>query len=259
MGIFITPSYGLNDKELWTLYERGEKSFRKANELVAADPQKAKDLYRKAVLTFETVVRDGGVQNGRLYYNIGNTYFRLGELGRALLYYRKAETLIPNDPNLQQNIRYAKSRTVDKIEEKPQAKVIKTLFFWHYDLDRRTRSVLFVLFFTLIWVSSTAFLFKKRAVFRYGAITGALVSLLLFTSLAVEAFHDSRSRLGVIVSNEVTARKGDSRTYQPSFKEPLHAGAEFSLLEHRKGWYHIELFDGRRCWIPDSAGELVHP
>ena len=46
------------------------------------------------------------------------------------------------------------------------------------------------------------------------------------------------------------ARKGDGDTYEPSFKEPLHAGAEFKLMENRGEWYQVELADGQRCWIP---------
>jgi hypothetical protein len=34
-------------------------------------------------------------------------------------------------------------------------------------------------------------------------------------------------------------------------------GAEFKLVEERKGWLHIELVDGRRCWIPESAAGII--
>jgi hypothetical protein len=50
---------------------------------------------------------------------------------------------------------------------------------------------------------------------------------------------------------------GDADTYQPSFKEPLHAGSEFRLIEKRPGWWRVELENGDRTWIPDGAAELV--
>ena len=50
-------------------------------------------------------------------------------------------------------------------------------------------------------------------------------------------------------------RKGDGEGFAKSFVEPLHAGTEFELVEQRGRWYHVELADGRRCWVPiDSAG-----
>jgi len=61
----------------------------------------------------------------------------------------------------------------------------------------------------------------------------------------------------VVLEHEVVGRKGDSTTFEPTFKEPLHMGAEFKLVEERKGWLHIELADGRRCWIPESAAGII--
>lgn len=49
----------------------------------------------------------------------------------------------------------------------------------------------------------------------------------------------------------------DGQSYEPSFKDPLHAGTEFVLLEVRNEWSHIELPDGRQCWIPTDSASLV--
>jgi len=46
-------------------------------------------------------------------------------------------------------------------------------------------------------------------------------------------------------------------TYEASFKDPLHAGTEFVLVEQRNDWLHVELPDGRRCWLPAQAAGLV--
>ena len=79
----------------------------------------------------------------------------------------------------------------------------------------------------------------------------------ILASLLTEAVQQHSTKPGVVLSDEVPARKGDSETYEPSFKEPLHAGTEFQLVEDRGNWYHIELADGRRCWLPASDVGLV--
>ena len=53
------------------------------------------------------------------------------------------------------------------------------------------------------------------------------------------------------------ARQGDGLSYDPAFEDPLHAGAEFHVLEERPGWHRVELPDGRRCWLADRDVELV--
>jgi len=76
-------------------------------------------------------------------------------------------------------------------------------------------------------------------------------------SLAIDARAAATLRDGVVVATEVIARKGDSETYEPSFKEPLHAGTEFRVREERAGWLQGELGDGRTCWLPEKAVERV--
>ncbi len=247
----------LDKAEVWNLYREGESSFRQASELLQTDPAKARNLLEKAVLCFETVHREGGIENGRLFYNIGNIYFRLGDTGKAILNYRRAERFIPNDVNLQQNLNYARSRCVDKIEPKPQSRVLRTIFFWHYDLGGIIRAWLLAAFAVLLWLSAGIYLLKRRSWLLYTAVSCALLSLLLVCSLAVDAYEQANVRTGVILQQEVIGRKGDSSTFEPTFKEPLHSGVEFNLVEERKGWLHIELADGRRCWIPESAAGLI--
>jgi len=247
----------LDKAEVWNLYREGESSFRQANELLGTDPAKAGDLFEKAALCFEAIHREGGIENGRLFYNIGNIYFRLGDTGKAILNYRKAERFIPNDINLQQNLNYARSRCVDKIDPKPQTQVFRTVFFWHYDLSGPTRSWLFTAIFGLLWSFAGMYLLLRRSWLRYAIIGCAVLSLLLSGSLAVEAYEESNILSGVILEKEVIGRKGDSATFEPTFKEPLHMGAEFKLVEERKGWLHVELADSRRCWIPESSAGII--
>ena len=73
----------------------------------------------------------------------------------------------------------------------------------------------------------------------------------------IETRREAATRTGVITAAEVVARQGDGPNYPPSFKDPLHAGMEFDLLEHRPGWLHIELSDGTDAWVPDDTAGLV--
>jgi len=254
-----TPAPGgqLDRTELTHLFSQGKDFFHQANAVASTDPATARELYRKAALRFERIARDGGVRNGKLFYNIGNIHFRLGDLGRAILSYRRAEQLIPNDPKLRQSLDTARARTPDKIEPRQRTRVLHTLFFWHYDLTARVRLIAFVVLFWVLWVLAAVRLFRPGGAPRWAIGLAAVLALALLASLAVEWATAARHEPGVVLADEVVARKGDADTYQPSFKEPLHAGAEFELLENRGQWLHVELADGRRCWLPAAAVGLV--
>ncbi|MBU4263343.1 MAG: tetratricopeptide repeat protein [Proteobacteria bacterium] len=235
-----------------SIFAEANSFFHQANS--ADDPKQTRQLYEKALLRYEQIARD--VHNGRLYYNIGNTYVALDDIGRALVNYRRAEKLMPGDENITQNLAYVLSKRQDVIPAQQGEKLLQTLFFWHYDLSHHTRLLLFSGCYVLFWLAAGLMSFTPVPVSRW--LTGSLLalSLLFATSLLFEQLAASPAT-GVIVTSEVVARQGDGRNYQPSFTAPLHAGTEFRLLEKRTNWLRVELNDGRKCWLPVQSCELV--
>ncbi len=245
--------------ELQRHLESAERAFRRGVELEETDPSAAEEQYERALLHYERLVRDDGVRNGRLYYNIGNAYFRLGDIGRAILNYERASLYMPGDENVKANLEYARSRRIDRVEIEESERIFKTLFFLHYDVPLRIKLVIFTVVFALLWVFAALRLFLRAPALRTLIVVSAVLSGIFLASIVVESVHAWRNPEGVVTAREVIARKGDADTYQPSFTEPLHSGTEFVLIEERSEWLHIELEDGSRCWIPARAGELVTP
>ena len=246
----------LDETAISDLYSQAKELFRQANsKSVTAD--EAMSLYKKSAMRYERLIKEGGIRNGMIYYNLGNIYFRMNDIGRAILNYRRAEQYIPNDSNLKQNLKYAREKRIDKIDEKQETKVLKTLFFWHYDLSVKTRIMLFTIFFAVVWISAGFRIFFKRPFLFWCITASAVISILFSGSLIAEEYILKKIRPGVIISSETTARKGNSETYEPSFKDPIHAGTEFTLIEDRGDWYQVELSDSRTCWVASDDVELV--
>jgi tetratricopeptide (TPR) repeat protein len=245
---------GIEKKEL---YSQGTEYFHQAAEISDSDPAAARDLYAKTLLRFERLVHEGGVKNGKLFYNIGNIHFLLHDIGRAILNYLRAEHYIPNDPNLAKNLAYARSMRQDKLDSKDEEKILQTLFFFHYDLGTHARLILFAIFYASFWTFAGIRIFTRRPFTRWGLGVTLLFTLLFGASLFMDSRQSAMGHAGVILDPEVTGRQGDAESYQPSFEEPLHGGTEFTLLEDRGAWWQIELPDGRSSWIPAKRGELV--
>lgn len=225
--------------------------FRQAGE--TANKKAAEQLYRKALLRYQSLSRE--ITNGRLYYNMGNIYFRLNDIGRAIACYRRAQQLIGDDPNLRQNLAAALARRLDNIEPGQEDKLLHTLFFWHYDLSRQTRLLLFLPFYTAFWLLAWLYWGARLKIPRWILLLCLVFVLALGASLLLD--REGQRERGVIVAAEVIARRGDSTSYQPSFEDPLHAGTEFAVLDRRDSWLHIELADGRQCWIPAHEAEVI--
>lgn len=247
----------LSEQQTRELFTEANQLFRQANEAASVSPVESQDLYRRAALRFERIVDEGGVRNGMLFYNIGNAYFRMNDIGRAILNYRRAERYIPGDRNLALNLRTARETRQDSFEEGQSAQVMHTLLFWHYDIQSNTRSMLFGVFSLLFWGLALLRLFRRgwSPAWALGLIGG--VAVLFLGSLVVESTVQASQQAGVVIAPQVIARTGDGQSYEPAFSDPLHAGAEFVLLDARNDWNHVELPDGRQCWIPAGSSDLV--
>jgi len=246
----------LPDDQIYSLYSQANQHFRQGN--AAKDSEEAERHYEKAILSFERIIDEGGIENVKLYYNLANAYFLRGQLGRAILNYRRAENLDDSDENVQKNLTFARSKRIDKIATKTEKRILQTLFFWHYDVSVKTKFLLTCIFWAILCICITGILwFGRSTTWIVPAIICGILTLCFLVSVVVEYRTRVNKVCGVIMAKEVAAHQGDGVNYPLSFKEPLHEGTEFDLIENRPGWLHIRLSDGSDGWIIEDSAELI--
>ena len=153
---------------------------------------------------------------------------------------------------------FARSQRINKIVLKAQKRVLETLFFWHYDFSLRTKLVLTCLFFAACCVCLTMMVWLGRtAPTTATAVIAGILMLCFLISVVMETRNKAALVCGVITARDVVAHQGDGQNYPMSFKESLHAGAEFNVLERRPRWLHIRLPDDNDGWIPNNMAELI--
>ena len=201
---------------------------------------------------------DKGYDDPALYYNLGNAYFKQGDLGRAILNYLRAERLTPRDEDVKANLEFARSQTLDVLEssEAPFVSFVTSL------LSRATIGELgaVALAFWLLFAAGLLLAMmgpRRWATWtRPAAATAAVLLLLGGGSLAGRLYFDSASREAVIVAEEVEVVSGPGSRYTPAFT--LHAGAETGLVERRGAWARIALPGGSlQGWVPAASVEEV--
>ena len=94
--IIFSQVHAQNERESDTGY-----IFYKANALYE------EGKYDEAIEVYTGLI-DQGLESGNLYYNIGNCYFKKGELGKAIVNYERANKLIPDDSDLKSNHDFAR-------------------------------------------------------------------------------------------------------------------------------------------------------
>ncbi len=258
VGIAAQPTQ-LSTQEAAFLCQEAEQFFHEANEISRKEPARARELCQKAVARYERVIAESGLHNGQLYYNLGNIYFKMSDLGRAILNYRRAQQLTPNDRKLLQNLQFARAQRQDSFKEPEQTQVLKTIFFLHYDFSVTIRQRLFLSLFILTWLLAIIAIWYQPVWLKITLGVVVFLTLSLVVSLYITLRQMRNNRPGVVLAKEVVARKGDGESYTASFTAPLHAGTEFVLLERRTGWSEVRLPDGQTGWLPNDDFALLWP
>lgn len=216
--------------------------------LAAMEAYKSGD-YATAVKGLEAIAA-GGVRNGQLYYNLGNAHLKNNDLGRAILWYERALTLIPNDPDLRFNYEYARSLTKD-LQEGGPSPLTRILFFWAYELSARTIIVLALACNLIFWGLAIAWRLTRRRALRH-ALLAALVPAVIFVLTAAynffEAAHHTRA---VVLPPAVAVRSGLEPTSTELFE--LHAGASVRVVRQMQNHVQIRFSEDKIGWIPAAA------
>ncbi|MFH1747445.1 MAG: hypothetical protein ABIG44_10425 [Planctomycetota bacterium] len=220
------------------------------------DAERAEELFRSAAAGFEALIASGR-HNAALEYNLGNTQFRLGRLGRAIVHYRRAARLDPGNTKLQTNLAYARRQVEPYIEAGGQRRLIHQVLFWHYDtaLTQRFWAALGLSLFG--WLLLLARLrWDYRGLFIGGAVS-VVLGLAAGTSVFVQHNNERQQPPAVIIGQEVVLRLGRGEAYEPALRQPLGAGVELLILQQRGDWLEVELPNQQTGWLPAASVERI--
>jgi len=219
-------------------------------QLVLANEDYLQGRYAQAARGYEAILaRDR--RNGHVFYNLGNCYVRLGQVGRAVLNYRKALLLLPRDGDLKANLQHARSLRQDRTEERP-ASIWHTLAFWYHAMNLRGLFIAFCALNLLFWSALLLRLFRDSEWVRWAIALSLILTVLMGVSTYLKYRETFRNPDGVVLEEESPVRAGFSHKDTVLFV--LHEGTEFRILGREKGWWKIELPDGKKGWIPSQAG-----
>ncbi len=225
------------------LFQRAQAAYQAGDYAAAAD-------------AFRACIEQHG-ENGAVLFNLGNSYSRAGELGRAIASYRRAERYLPTDENLRTNLDQALRRRAQDFSLPKRRAWYDYLWFWRPTTSFEVQAWLAV---GLAWIASLLGFWAARSsrengTLRTGASLLALVTLLMAAS-AVFTYREREGRaLGVIIENDVMLREWPEASAPAGYDQAVHEGGEFRVREEREGWLHIRLADRYEGWIPSAQAQ----
>ena len=224
------------------------RKFQEAQAIFDSAASPADFLHAAAV--YQEIL-DSGVDSGAVLFNQGNALMRAGQTGRAIAAYRQAERFRPGDPYLEANLQYALGNAPE--ETAAARPLFEYVLFWQdwigYAGKFRLLGAAAVATFLLACIG----LFVSSRIPARLAVAGLVATAVLAVSAAYDWNRFDHVKHGVVVENDVIARKGNNSSYQPAFTKPLEDGTEFTVQERRGDWLLIRLAGNQEGWIEDKT------
>ena len=223
-----------------------------------ADSAYAQGHYQQAAKHYEELLKQGVSVD--LYYNLGNAYYRMDEMPRAVLNYERALMLSPGDRDVRFNLQMARSKTIDKITPESE------MFFvtWYHSLvnftsvDGWARLALITLALAIVLV--LVYLFTEPVWLRKAGFFGAFALLAVFVVANIFAYAQKQSfveRSGaIIMAPAATVKSTPAKQGTDLFL--LHEGTRVDITDgSMRQWKRIRVADGKEGWIETSQIEVI--
>jgi tetratricopeptide (TPR) repeat protein len=219
-------------------------------EFAKANQEYAQGHFKEAIASYEALVR-AGQWNANLFYDLGNSYFRMRDFGRAILNYERAIALDQHHPEATANLQIARDES--RALELQPTRLERYLQFASINQYSIAAAVAFWLgIFGII-----ALIFARR---RSAALISLTILCLLVCTMAVWAIHilDNGSKgraLAIVTGKDVQARLATADTANSVLALP--AGSEIKILSTRGDWMYAALPNDLRGWIQTKNAEQV--
>jgi tetratricopeptide (TPR) repeat protein len=225
-------------------------SFANSDLQAKAEKLYSEKKYNEVIDTYETILKEGLVSY-KLYYNLGNAYYKNNELGKAIYNYELANKLEPNNKDVKTNLRIANERTIDKIESKENFFIDAIKSGLVNSLS--TKDWAWLSIFSLIGSLALAFLFfitNHLLLKRTGFFLSVIFFILFIGSmlLGFTALNDKQLiNFAVIIKSESKIYEEPNTSSNSKFN--LHEGTKVNVLESNTDWTNIKLENGNEGWI----------
>lgn len=235
---------------LFTFHLSLAASWEEANQLYADGN------YADAVAQYEAIVLE--MPQPEVYYNLGNAYFKQGEIARAILSYERALRLRPNYPECKHNLAFAEAKIIDNIEDNHQFFLSQWATSFRNLLSETTWFYLSVGLFLLALIGAFTFAFGRQMALRktgfHIAWTALLCSIIALCCAGSLHHRDNAREEAIIIQGIVNAKSSPDKSGTDLFI--LHEGTKVWVGETVNGWCSVHVGD-HVGWISSNALERI--
>ncbi len=218
-----------------------------AAEIPGASFESANKLYEEGkfaeAAAAYTELLHSGKTSAALFFNLGNAYFKSGQLGRAIAAYRQAEQITPRDPDVRANLQFARNqRQGPSLPPQPWQRWLGKL-----SLNEWTWLAAAAVWLWLILLALLQWRPALKRPLRGTVIAAALVAAALSACLGLLSYQAHKVHTAVVITPESTVRHGPLEESQNAFT--VHDGAELRVLDQKDDWLQVSTDPRAIGWL----------
>ena len=239
--LFASISFSQNTE----LFDQGNKFYNEGK-------------YFDAIEKYNVILKNGS-HSEQLYYNLGNSYYKLNDIANSIYYFEKALVLSPGNEKILNNLTFANNMLIDKIDSLPKNQVslfintILNLFSY------TTWQYIFLLFEYLAAIFLVLYLISKRPRnkknYFISALTFSLFFLLFLAAANITKSNYKSHNPAIIFDKQVDLRSEPNLRSDEISK--LHEGTKLNIIESVNDWSLIELKNGNKGWLTTSSFRTI--
>ncbi len=229
---------------LGTVFPGAARSDDVLSQIAIANDHYANRQYQEASNIYQELVELGN-KNGYLFYNLGNAYLRLEQIGPSILNYTRAKRFLPRDESLDANLRYAILKTQDQLEP-PSLRGLSTIFFWMQNFSQMEHLVFLAIINLIFWLTLGVWFIRRSEFCNLTRKTMMAILFISVLSTGVKITLESETTTGVVLAKAIEVKSAIGANNVTLFQ--LHEGSVVSIIARENDWYQVELNDGKKGW-----------
>lgn len=236
----LSPAKTIAADGSYLLLDSGNSAYNKAN-------------YTKAISYYQHFL-NGGIESAQAYYDLGNCYFRTNEVGKAILYYEKAEKLSPNDADVQFNLQLANQKITDKVNSDAPIFIYSD---WKRMEDKFTEKQWALICIGLLCLGllllgvylSASHVLVKQLGFWSGCV---IIIFSIFTFFLAHRQYEllNSHDTAIVMASTVTVTGAPDEKATQLFV--IHEGTKVWVVKSEGDWTEIKLANGNQGWLISS-------
>lgn len=210
--------------------------------------------YQQAISLYEQIL-SSGEESAKLYFNLGNAYYKAGDVNKAILNYERAKLLAPHDEDIDFNLQIANQFVVTTIESLPQPFFLRwrTSVINRYPAD--TWAYISISAFLIFLILLGLFIFSRRVPIRrisfWVGIFVVVFSAFTYSFASKQKKKIDERNSAIVFCPRVTVKSSPTETGTDLFL--IYEGLKIEITDSLNTWKEIKLSDGNQGWLPDSC------